>query len=299
MLSLIICIGLTSLLFVVFKYYQIFNIPTFQAVVFNYITCGICGLLFTPQADITQTFETLDWLPYSAILGSMFIGTFFLMAITAQKLGMTISATASKISMVIPICFALFLLNKADSFNWINICGVLLAIPTLILTSYNKSEHQKFEKKYLFLVPVVFFLSGGVDSMLNFVNSEFGTPSFQKAFPTITFFIAAFIGISILLFQYVKHHKKIELKAIIGGIALGIPNYFSIYFLFKALSHFDENGAVLFPLTHIGGILLSMLLGFVLFKEKLRLFNYLGVAFALATIYLVAYQHIIVYFGNA
>ena len=53
------------------------------------------------------------------------------------------------------------------------------------------------------------------------------------------------------------------------GILLGIPNFYSIYFLMMALNN-EMSGSVFFPTLNCSVIALSSLLGIYLFKEKLR-----------------------------
>lgn len=294
MINLIICIALTSLLFVIFKYFEIFKVRTFEAVVFNYLVCGVSGILFTSRQSFEVVFADVSWLPFSIALGSFFLGTFFLMALCTQQLGVTITSTAGKISMVIPVCFALFFLDKIRDFDFWNTIGLFLSLFALLLTSYSpkSADTTNINKRSLWLVPTIFLLTGLVDSTINFVNTTFPSADFQKVFPTITFFFAATPGLLILTVK----RKRVEFRSILGGIALGVPNYFSIYFLMRALSDFDGNGAALFPLSHIGGILLSMVLGYILFKERMSRINYIGVLLSLITIFLLGHQKIIALF---
>ena len=76
-------------------------------------------------------------------------------------------------------------------------------------------------------------------------------------------------------------------KNIVGGIALGVPNYFSMYFLIKALQNKNLESATVFTLINIGVILLSTVFGILLFKEKLLKQNYFGIALAIIAVILV------------
>ncbi|MBL7918215.1 MAG: EamA/RhaT family transporter, partial [Bacteroidia bacterium] len=78
-------------------------------------------------------------------------------------------------------------------------------------------------------------------------------------------------------------------KHVLAGFALGIPNYFSIYFIFKALESGVMQSALLFPVLNISNVLLSALVGFTLFKEKLSLINYLGLLLSVVSILLISF----------
>ena len=82
-------------------------------------------------------------------------------------------------------------------------------------------------------------------------------------------------------------------KDILAGILLGIPNYFSIYFQLKALSAFDNNGAIVYPSLNIGIIIGSTLAAVLIFKERLSRVNQVGVALAVVVIFLLSHQEIV------
>jgi len=81
---------------------------------------------------------------------------------------------------------------------------------------------------------------------------------------------------------------KITFRNILGGVALGVPNYFSIYFLLKALQHDSLNSASVFTINNVAIVMLSTLLGIIIFKERLSFKNWAGIGLAVISILLVA-----------
>lgn len=73
-----------------------------------------------------------------------------------------------------------------------------------------------------------------------------------------------------------------------AGIVLGIPNYYSIFFLIKALQNKNFESSELFTFNNVGVVILSTVVGVVLFKERLSKKNLIGVALAIIGIVLVA-----------
>ena len=142
------------------------------------------------------------------------------------------------------------------------------------------------------LLPLAVFFSGGaIDTIINYSNCRYLNPEDQAIFPIALFGSAAIIGSLLLLIKW----KPIKRKNLIAGICLGIPNYFALLSIFKALSYFQHNGAVFFPVYNIGIILVSTVGSILIFKEKLYSINYIGFILSLLALFLLSYQEIISY----
>jgi uncharacterized membrane protein len=76
-------------------------------------------------------------------------------------------------------------------------------------------------------------------------------------------------------------------KDILAGIGLGLPNYFSIYFLIGALRSDIANTKV-FILNNVAIVLISTLLGILFFNEKLLKKNWIGIGLAVISIILIS-----------
>ena len=61
-----------------------------------------------------------------------------------------------------------------------------------------------------------------------------------------------------------------------------------MYFLIRALQNKTIQSATLFTLINIGVILLSTIVGVLLFKEKLKKHNYIGILLAIIALLLVS-----------
>jgi len=89
------------------------------------------------------------------------------------------------------------------------------------------------------------------------------------------------------LYQKVKGTLSFELKSIFGGILLGVPNYFSIVYLLKALSTEGMESSTAFTLNNVGIVILSTLFGLFIFNEKLISKNWFGIIIAIVSIILI------------
>ena len=280
-----------------FKSFSKFKINSFPAIISNYIVCVITGTLYVGFNTVKSrvAFEA-DWFYAAIFLGLVFMSTFYLMARTTQLRGVAVATVASKMSLAIPVIFSLFIFKIGNSeLDLVNYAGILLAfIAILMVSKKKKTSHQKslLTLNYVILPLAVFLMGGVIDTSLNYVNHEMLSKEIEVIFPIFIFSFAFLFGLVIAIIQKVKFRWK----DILGGIYLGIPNFFSIYFQLKALSAFDNNGAILYPSLNIGIIIGSTLLAIMFFREKLSKINYLGTALAVIVIIMLSHQEITKHF---
>ena len=299
MIYLLACIGCTVFLMLTFKCYEIFRVPTFPAIVINYITCTLVGFLqFSPVPALRQVVQT-SWFSFSLLLGTLFIFTFYLIAITAQRVGVTAASVASKISLVIPVLVSLLILqNNLKNYTWLNYLGMGVALAAIVLTAlparHNPAADTLSKPTLASLaLPLLIFVSSGVgDALINYTNHYYLSPAEAGSFTTFTFATSAALGTLVLLYQAIFKRNNFNFRSLVGGIVLGIPNYFSIYFLLKTLSAFNNDGAFLYPVINIGIILLGMVAAIFFFKERLSRINLVGVTAAVLALVLLSYQEI-------
>ena len=101
-------------------------------------------------------------------------------------------------------------------------------------------------------------------------------------FIVIVFFSAFIAGFLKIIFG----HHKIQLKNIYSGIVLGKPNYLSIYFVLEAL---NQLGGI--TVLNIGVVLISALISFIYYKEKINFINWIGISLVCISIFLILYKY--------
>ena len=138
------------------------------------------------------------------------------------------------------------------------------------------------------LLPAVVRLGRGViDTSLKLIEQDIG--GLSPAIPTIMiFFVAAIIGTCITVYRVLAKKTVIRKQNLLCGIALRIPNYFSIYFLFKALQADVFSTSQVYPLNNIGIVVLSTVLSVIIFKEHLNRKNLVGIGMAILAIILIS-----------
>ncbi len=257
-----------------------------QAIVFNYFTAAIMGFVFDGMSVPVSEISAKPWFYNVFVFGLMFIAMFNILGISTQKVGITIATVAFKMCMIIPVIAAVFLYN--DSMTFLKVSGIILACVAIIMASIKKEKHQ-VEKKYLFLPVVLFFGSGFLDTYFKYNEKYYIAETDADLFCSLTFLIAAMAGLLHLLFTVLSGKAKFETKSIWWGILLGIPNYASLYFLFKALRMEGMESSVVFPLNNMGIVAVSALAAFFIFREKLSPLNWAGITLAIVSIAMIAW----------
>jgi drug/metabolite transporter (DMT)-like permease len=285
MFYLLISICISSFLFVIFKLFDVLKINTFQAIVVNYFVAAVLGFYLSNNSVSFQEIPSQPWFTGAFLLGIMFILVFNVMAQTSQKNGLSVASVSSKMSVVIAIIFGVWYYE--ESLGFVKLFGILLALIAVYLTSI-KEKKETTEKQVSLLFPILLFIgSGAIDTSLKFVETTFVQQGGVPLFSATIFGCAFILGMTILLYQIVKGTFRFEFKNILGGILLGVPNYFSIVYLLKALSTDGMESSTAFTLNNVGIVILSTLFGLFIFKEKLIWKNWLGIVIAIVSILLV------------
>ena len=287
MIPLALSIIASTLIFVIFRLFASYNINTLQAIVVNYFVACSCGLIGYQNSIELSAIPKYDWFYYTLALGALFIIVFNLMAVTTQHNGLSVVSVATKMALVIPIAFGLWYYQEPlGPYKGV---GIVLALVAVYLVSLKKHSGVILEKKNMVFPVLVFLGSGFIDTSLNFLQNDFITDkSLIPLFSSTIFMTAGIIGVMVLVAQKIKGVLSLEFKNIIAGIVLGIPNYFSIYFLVKALRSdlFDSSG--IFTINNVAIVIVSTLFGIVFFKEQLSIKNWIGIILAVISIALVS-----------
>lgn len=284
MIYLLISICISSFLFVIFKLFEVFKINTLQAIIVNYLVAASLGFYLSDLPVSPGEIAGKSWFYGSFLLGILFIVVFNLMALTSQRNGLSVASVASKMSLVVGVLFGI--LYYGESANYIKVIGIVLALIAVYLAS--AKENQSIKKKSSLLFPLLVFLgSGCIDTSLKFFETEYVEEGGVPIFSATIFAFAFLFGLLFLIVKIVKGDFKFQVKNILGGILLGVPNYFSIVYLLKALNAEGMESSTAFTVNNVGIVVLSTLLGLVLFREKISLKNVLGVLIAILSVYLV------------
>lgn len=288
MLILILCIVCNVLLAVIFKAFAKYEVDNLNAIIVNYLLSIAIASILTGHFIIPNDLLSQPWIFLSFLMAILFIVGFNLMALSFQKAGVALTVVIVKMSLILPVLFAITLYDEALPI--IKALGILSAIAAIILVNMPTKEGNQKKKKIslqLLLLPIiVWLLSGLIEVILYYVQAERLVTDDSLTFVATSFGMAGILGIIYSIYRGITQNIFPKKKDIIGGLSLGLPNFLTIYLLLYLLGDGWE-GSVLFPINNIGILLLTSLLGVVLYKEKIDLLKGVGLALSLLAILLL------------
>ncbi len=290
MVALLLSIILSAALVLLFKFFERNNIPIFQAIVFNYWTAALCGYLFLPDKTAVHNLSIFGeaWMPVCLLLGCMFITVFTLTGITTKYFDASVASVAMKLGLVFPVLLAFTMYG--EPFNWLKLLGILLAFVAVVLSSLSEKKgngNTTKVGKHIYLPIVVFFGSGACDAVTQYVTKTHLANTGQEGFAMFIFVAAATGGTLFFLFQLLTGATRFNVKCLVGGIVLGIANYFSYLTALKALVQVNWGSSVVFPVINLGVVAVVTLGGILFFRERISRTNAIGLGFAAASILVI------------
>ena len=284
MINIIYTILLFNILIIVFKMFERYKVDNLQGLIVNYLTAAGCSYFFLEQDFSLDHVLTSEWIYHAMIIGTLFIIVFNFYAFGTQKIGISITTLANKISLIIPVCAALILYPEKESFTILKGIAFFLALVGIYLST-TKSGRLTFNNKYIWLIILVFIGQGVSDAIFNDFAQKFPNEGGYLFFMTL-FFFASISGILILSGKSIISNNTLQLKSLFWGIIFGIPNFFSLVFFLKALNDPELSSSIVFPIISMGVIISSSIIGMVLFKEKLSRNNWIGILLSICAIYI-------------
>lgn len=285
MIYLVASILSSTLIYIIFKLIKNNNTLLFPVIVTNYIAATSLGVLLSEsQLNISEIIKA-EWFQTSLLIGVLFITMFYLIGLSTQKAGLTLTSISTKMSVIFPMLFSIWYYSE-DIYS-IKIAGIAMALVSIYLSTLN-GKTNKNPKNILF--PLILFMGMGiVDSIVKFNQEEYLKNTGEIESTTVIFSVSAIIGLLIQFSFNIRQVKEIKGNTFIFGTALGLANFGSLYFLILALNSKIIDSSAIFAINNTSIILLSALAGKFFFKEKLNKANWYGVGVALIAIAALSY----------
>jgi drug/metabolite transporter (DMT)-like permease len=278
LLASIVC---NSLLFIILRSYPKFGVDPFRAIVINYFVAGGIAFFWGGLPQAIGEIQHQEWLNHALVTGLLFILVFILISRTAILSGVSVAGVANKMSFVLPLGVSVLIFNESIS-GWA-IAGMIIALFSVVLVSVKPDNPPDLKGVGLLLAILVFIGSGIIDGLVNYVFHVYFPRGGAGPYISISFLTAGTAGAIWMVLNKMEPGRK----EILGGIVLGIPNFFSILSLMNALGDGFITSGLLYPINNVGIVLASALGGLFLFREKFSRMNTLGIALAILAIFLV------------
>ena len=208
---------------------------------------------------------------------------FFLWKATVQVSGVVVTTAILRLSMVIPITFAILIWHEIPS-AW-QILGIFLTCSALPLLSTNDPV----------VIPSNISTTSGLGAILislTFVNAGVGRlvmKIFNETCPVDEkpFYLFFLFGVTTFFFAIVCIYQKIiPIRwEYVFGILVGVSNFFQSVTFLVALDSIDV--LIVFPVSAAGSVLFTTLVGVVVLKEKLRTKSIIGIILAVIALIFV------------
>ncbi|MBD3637496.1 MAG: EamA family transporter [Crocinitomicaceae bacterium] len=281
MLDLILGILFFNIILIIFKLFERFKVDNIQAIVVNYVVASSLGIPFSGIENPIAHIAASDWVWFALIIGFFFVVVFNFLATGAQKVGIAISTVANKMSVIIPVIFALIVFGETVSF--LKIFGVVLALIGVFMTS-TTGKKLSFDKQYIWLIIIIFAGQGIADCIFNYAQRFYVEDYEGKLFTSTMFLAACVTGLAMIIPRYINGKSKFEAKNILWGVILSVPNFLTVYFFFQALESDFMEASQIYPILNMGVIVLSALTGWIIFREKLTVTNWMGILVSILAI---------------
>lgn len=286
MMYLLFALLFSTLIMVNFKLYPRLGIDALQAIVVNYLTAFVCGILSAGSPD-PEALTVSSWF-YTALLSGFFLITvFFVFSRSAARAGIAITSVSSKMSVIIPVLLGLLLFG--ENAGVMRLLGIVLAFPAFILIFSQRGREQKVSKAF-YILPVLLFLGNGTnDSLLKYAEFHYlRSDSDMVHYLVVAFGTSLLLGSLFILFRLLNGKYRLSWRNLPAGIILGLLNWYSTYFFLAGLSVVDVS--IFIPVFNLGIVVLGSLTGILVFREKIRWINAIGYLTACLAIYLIVSQ---------
>ncbi len=250
-----------------------------QAVAMNYWVAIVAVLLLLKPSFTPEDFSHINWFVLVS-LGVLLPSIFLLMGKAVQETGIIRTDAAQRLSLFIPIVasFTYF----GEHLSQPRFVGLILAFAALFcLLDKPAATHKTMASNRGWLYLLAVWLGFGLID-IGFKNLSVGS------FALTLLLVFALSAVFIWLYLLCKR-PKLDTRSLLAGMVLGGLNFANIYCYIKAHQAFKSSPTLVFAGMNIGVIVLGLLIGALVFKEKLSRWNGLGIVLAIAAIAVLFY----------
>jgi len=286
----------------IFKHSESTGMNRYAVTTANYLTASVVSLVMLVSSGpsfnlsgslseqlaeigqaVAKTGETLSpsgsvtWAVIMGVLaGVVFFTAFLYYQVSVNKYGVGLAGAFAKLGILVPLALSLVFWKEYPSgLQWL---GIGLAVLSIIAVNWPSDGNLRDSLRSALLM---LFLFGGMAEFSNKVYQKYGLQEYKTLFLLITFG-TAFVYSGLLTWG---KRLKVSPRDVITGIAVGIPNLFSSFFLIMALESIPA--PVAFPIFGAGTIVIINVVGMVFFHERLARLELTAVGLTIAAIILI------------
>lgn len=251
-----------------------------QMITWNYASASIlCFLWFKPDLAHISINKT-PWVLIAA-LGVLLPTIFYYLARSLQTAGILKTELAQRLSVVLSLSAAYFIFS--EYFNAIKLIGIALGVLAVLLILFSQRKGSIDGKQGILFLLSVWAGYALIDVLLKFASGL----GMQFAVTLNLVFICSFLLSSI--YNIVQHGSLGQTKNILAGLGLGLLNFANIALYVKAHMLLKDTPAIVFAGMNILVVVLGVVAGLIIFKEKLRVATVFGLIAGIMSVVCLAY----------
>ncbi|MGN0937481.1 MULTISPECIES: EamA family transporter [unclassified Acinetobacter] len=251
-----------------------------QMITWNYASASIlCFLWFKPDLAHISINKT-PWVLIAA-LGVLLPTIFYCLARSLQTAGILKTELAQRLSVVLSLSAAYFIFS--EYFNAIKLIGIALGVLAVLLILFSQRKGSIDGKQGILFLLSVWAGYALIDVLLKFASGL----GMQFAVTLNLVFICSFLLSSI--YNIVQHGSLGQTKNILAGLGLGLLNFANIALYVKAHMLLKDTPAIVFAGMNILVVVLGVVAGLIIFKEKLRVATVFGLIAGIMSVVCLAY----------
>lgn len=223
---------------------------------------------------------------FPTVLAGLAYGIFLLLSMYAGFAAlvhgpMSLTSVISSFSLIVPVLFGITVFQEhLAPIGWV---GLVLLCASIVLLNLKKDK--QINGKWGFFA-LMLLLTNGFCSVVQTYHQTYFPGQYQTEFMLIAMaFVAVFL--SIKMGVTARPHSDEKRTPFFTGLGLasgvlnGLANFLTLYLAAA------ENASILFPIVSAATGLLSWLFGRVLFHEKLRVLQIIGLVLGIAAVVLL------------
>lgn len=244
----------------------------------NYVVATLMAYIMMAEASALRI--GAGWAALGLAAGVGFVAGFIFLMRGLKEIGLAIPTSAARLSMLIPVTGSIIVFDEQPSAT--QIVGIISGVVAFILLgAAQRRGRADLDFGAIGILVAIFATVGITDFSMKIAKAN------DIESVTLAFYI--FLSASITCWLWVLVRRiRIKQGDLLLGALLGIPNYFSVYFLLKALDRLAAS--IVFPVVSAGAVVLVTIVAMLFWKERPNRIAWLGILLAAIAVALLGLQ---------
>ncbi len=262
-----------------FKYREKTGIPVYSILMVNYLVA--LSISSVRSSSISLADIPVGSFLLALILGALFVFCYALMSHVIEKLGVSLTISLSRLSLVVPTLGSIMVFSEMVSAR--QTIGLIIAFAIMPISGQEIPDRSNLKRLFHGGLGwgILLFVLFGLNDFVFKLKSELYRDVDTNSFLIVVYLVALAVSVGFIL----ARKLPITRRSVLIGVILGIVNYCAALFFMKAVEALP--GMLAYPLNGISIIVFTSISSAVIWREKLKPHSYLFIAGSLAAIWLL------------